>query len=183
MRSARSNTVTRCPARASCCAQARPAGPEPTTATFLPVRCAGTCGATQPALKAWSMICFSICLMVTGSLLMLRTQASSHGAGQMRPVNSGKLLVECSRSIAVLPAAAVDEVVPVGDDVPERAALVAERDAAVHAARRLRLQLVARRCLPSSSRQSCRRSVDRPPRRQLAFDFQKSGDLTHVAYR
>jgi hypothetical protein len=33
-----------------------------------------------------------------------------------------------------LPVAAVDEVVPVGDQVPQRAALVAEGDAAVHAA-------------------------------------------------
>jgi len=46
------------------------------------------------------MMFFSISLIVTGSLLMLRTQASSHGAGHIRPVNSGKLLVECSRSIA-----------------------------------------------------------------------------------
>src|SRR5439155_6619158 len=38
------------------------------------------------------------------------------------------------------PATAIDEVVPVGDDVPERAALVAERDAAIHAARALTLQ-------------------------------------------
>ena len=57
---------------------------------------AGPAAPTQPSFKAWSMICFSICLMVTGSSLMLRTQASSHGAGQTRPVNSGKLLVECS---------------------------------------------------------------------------------------
>ena len=33
-----SKTVTSWPARASCCAAARPAGPEPTTATRLPVR-------------------------------------------------------------------------------------------------------------------------------------------------
>ena len=33
---------------------------------------------------------------------MRRTQASSHGAGHTRPVNSGKLLVECSASIADL---------------------------------------------------------------------------------
>ena len=31
---------------------------------------------------------------------MRSTQASSQGAGQTRPVNSGKLLVECSVSIA-----------------------------------------------------------------------------------
>ena len=39
------------------------------------------------------------------------------------------------------PAVAVDEVVPVRDQVAERAAAVAERDAALHAARRLLLQL------------------------------------------
>src|SRR5262249_51405335 len=37
----------------------------------------------------------------------------------------------------VTPAAAIDEIVPVRDDVPERATLVAEGDAAVHAARPL----------------------------------------------
>ena len=61
---------------------------------------AAAAGATQPSAKAWSMMFFSMFLMVTGSSLMLRTHASSHGAGQMRPVNSGKLLVECRRSIA-----------------------------------------------------------------------------------
>jgi len=38
--------------------------------------------------------------MPTGSSLMRSTHASSQGAGQMRPVNSGKLFVECSVSIA-----------------------------------------------------------------------------------
>jgi hypothetical protein len=41
----------------------------------------------------------------------------------------------------VAPAVAVDEVVPVRDQVPERAAVVAEGDATVHAARGLHLQL------------------------------------------
>ena len=41
MRSSRSKTVTEWPALFSCWAAARPAGPEPTTATFLPVRDAG----------------------------------------------------------------------------------------------------------------------------------------------
>ncbi len=40
-----------------------------------------------------------------------------------------------------LPVVAVDQVVPVGDQVPERAALVAERDAAVHAAGALLAEL------------------------------------------
>ena len=46
------------------------------------------------------MIPSSICLIVTGSSLMSSTQADSHGAGQIRPVNSGKLLVAWSWSIA-----------------------------------------------------------------------------------
>src|ERR1700709_2269743 len=100
MRSFFSNTVTSCPARASCCAAANPAGPDPTTATFLPVLCFDGNGATQPSAQALSMIACSIDLMPTGSSLIPSVQAVSHGAGQMRPVNSGKLFVECSTSIA-----------------------------------------------------------------------------------
>ena len=46
------------------------------------------------------MIATSTFLIVTGSWLMPSTHAVSHGAGQSRPVNSGKLLVAWSRSIA-----------------------------------------------------------------------------------
>jgi len=46
------------------------------------------------------MIATSMFLIVTGSRLMPTTQAVSHGAGHSRPVNSGKLLVACSRSSA-----------------------------------------------------------------------------------
>ena len=99
---------------------------------------------TQPSSNARSMIETSIALIVTGSSLMPSTHEPSHGAGQSRPVNSGKLFVACSRSIAALPAVAVDEIVPVGDQVAERAALMAERDAAVHAARGLILAAPAR---------------------------------------
>jgi hypothetical protein len=55
----------------------------------------------HPALgPGRSMIETSTCLMVTGSWLMPSTHADSHGAGQSRPVNSGKLLVACRRSMA-----------------------------------------------------------------------------------
>ncbi|MCY1224155.1 hypothetical protein D9M72_363000 [compost metagenome] len=100
MRSFFSNTVTSWPARANCCATAKPAGPEPTTATVLPVLWRGSCGLTQPSSQALSMMACSIDLMPTGSSLIPSVQAASHGAGQMRPVNSGKLLVWCSTSIA-----------------------------------------------------------------------------------
>mmetsp|Transcript_66389 Transcript_66389/g.205680 ORF Transcript_66389/g.205680 Transcript_66389/m.205680 type:complete len:287 (-) Transcript_66389:291-1151(-) len=99
-RSARSRTVTRCPARLSCCAAARPAGPEPMMVTRRPVRCCGGCGRIQPLAKPCSMIASSVDLMATGASLMPSTQASSQGAGQVVPVNSGKLLVSRSRSSA-----------------------------------------------------------------------------------
>ena len=41
-------------------------------------------------------MCFSISSIATGSLLIPNTQADSQGAGQIRPVNSGKLLVDAS---------------------------------------------------------------------------------------
>ena len=46
------------------------------------------------------MIATSTFLIVTGSRLMPTTQEVSHGAGHSRPVNSGKLLVACSLSVA-----------------------------------------------------------------------------------
>ena len=100
MRSARSSTTTSWPARVSCWAAARPAGPEPMTTTRLPVFTDGTCGVTQPSSQARSMISTSTCLIVTGSALIPSTHAASHGAGHRRPVNSGKLFVACSRSMA-----------------------------------------------------------------------------------
>ena len=53
-------------------------------------------------VEGGSIIDFSIYSIVTGGLLIPNTQAASHGAGQIRPVNSGKLLVEWRRSIASL---------------------------------------------------------------------------------
>ena len=95
MRSAFSNKVTLWPARANCWAQASPAGPDPTTATFLPLNRAGTSGSIQPSRQPRSTIAHSMVLIVTGLSSMFSVHAASQGAGQTRPVNSGKLLVEC----------------------------------------------------------------------------------------
>ena len=77
-----------------------------------------------------------------------------------------------------LPAVAVDEIVPVGDDVAERAALMAERDAAVHAARALVAQLRVRLgqvdFLPVVDA-----LVDRARLRLRALDLDETGGLTH----
>ena len=81
----------------SSAATAMPAGPEPTTATVLPERSSGGSGTIQPSAQPRSAMAPSICSIVTGSSLMSSTQADSHGAGQISPVNSGKLLVACRR--------------------------------------------------------------------------------------
>ena len=57
-------------------------------------------GWIQPSSHARSTMVTSTCLIATGSWLMPSTHAASHGAGHRRPVNSGKLLVACRRSMA-----------------------------------------------------------------------------------
>jgi hypothetical protein len=64
-----------------------PAGPDPMIAIFLPVRFSGGSGTTHPLSQPWSMMAASMFLIVTGGLLMPRTQEPSQGAGQTRPVN------------------------------------------------------------------------------------------------
>ena len=99
-RSSRSKTVTEWPRRLSWSAAASPAGPEPTTATFLPVRARGGRGTMSPFSQASSMMPSSLSFTVTGSPWRPQVQAASHRAGHTRPVNSGKLLVLSSRSRA-----------------------------------------------------------------------------------
>ena len=127
------------------------------------------------------MIAFSICLIVTASPSRISsTHAASHGAGHRRPVNSGKLLVACSCAIASCEAVAVDEVVPVGDQVAERAAVVAEGHAAVHAAGALLAQLRHR---PREQELAVVvRALARVPLGDaVALDLQEAAELAHQA--
>ena len=64
---------------------------------------------------------------------MLSTQLASQGAGQMRPVNSGKLLVDKEGVKRVLPVAHVDVMVELGNHVSQRATSMAEGNGAIHA--------------------------------------------------
>src|ERR1700692_4862895 len=78
----------------------------------------------------------------------------------------------------ILPAVAIDEIVPVRDDVVDRAARVAKRNAAIHAARALhahflfRERLVHLEIIVNALR-------DRTPRRHFTRVFLKTGDLPH----
>src|SRR5262249_61449921 len=80
------------------------------------------------------------------------------------------------------PVVLVDQVVPVRDDVPERTALVAERDAAVHAPRSLLREVLDR------VGQVVLAPVPPPPgdgprRRVLAVGLWRAGELTHWVLR
>ena len=107
------------------------------TAMLRPVCAVGGCGPTRSSSKARSTIDTSTCLIVTGSVFTASTHAASHGAGQIQP---GELR-EVVRGVQPLAGAGVvtarDELVPLRDQVAQRAPAVAERDTAVHAARRL----------------------------------------------
>ncbi len=63
------------------------------------------------------MMAHSMLLIVTGGSIMPSVHEPSHGAGQTRPVNSGKLLVWCSRSSASRQQAAIDQIVPFWDQI------------------------------------------------------------------
>ncbi|HVM69138.1 MAG TPA: hypothetical protein VM204_04800 [Gaiellaceae bacterium] len=65
------------------------------------LRAPAGCGAIQPSSQARFTIETSICLIVTAlPSSSSSTHAASHGAGQRRPVSSGKLFVRWSCSLA-----------------------------------------------------------------------------------
>src|SRR5581483_4337294 len=128
--SSRSKITTRWPARLSWTAAAIPAGPEPITATHRP--------GLDPALLKGPLDDRQLDLLDhhrvvvdlehAGRLARRRTGE----AGELREVVG---VVEAL--VGLPPPALVDEVVPLRDQIPERAAVVAEGDAAAHAALRL----------------------------------------------
>src|SRR4029077_14442362 len=78
----------------------------------------------------------------------------------------------------VLPPVLVNEVVPLGDDVPERAPVVAERDAAVHAPGALGAKLVlGERVVYLVPVEDA--VADRPPLRRLPLVFLEAGRQSH----
>ncbi len=178
MRSAFSNTVTSWPARASCCAAARPAGPEPTTATRLPVRTAAGSGTMKPSWKARSMM--ALFDLLDGDRRLVDAQHArgfarrrTDAAGEFREVVGG---VQLPHGLA--PAAAVDQIVPIGNQVGERAAGMAERNAAIHAARALRAESFLREGLidfePVLDALGGRTALG-----HFARIFHEAGDFTH----
>jgi hypothetical protein len=79
----------------------------------------------------------------------------------------------------VAPVIAVDEVVPVRDEVPERATVVAERDAAIHAAAGLQPEPVGRERLVHLP-PVAHPHRHRPTRGRLTGPLDEPGRLTHA---
>jgi hypothetical protein len=98
------------------------------------------------------------------------------GADQARPLGEVVRRVQLLDRLA--PAVLVDEVVPIRDQVAERAAVVAERDAALHAARALARRLVVGQDLVDLV--VVRHALARIAlRRGRARDLQESAELSH----
>ena len=134
MRSSRSNTVTVWPARFNKSAAAKPAGPDPTIATFFPVRRAGGDATIQPSSESpihdrdFDLLDrdrIRVDSQNTGALAGRRTQA----AGEL-----GKVVRRMQALNGFPPVIPIDQIIPIGNDVAERATLMAKRNATVHAA-------------------------------------------------
>ena len=126
------------------------------------------------------MIVFSICLMVTGGLVDAQHAGRFAGRGTDAPGEFRKVVGGVQLPHRLLPAPAVDQIVPIGNDVGQRAAGVAEGHAAIHAARRLRPQVVFReRLVDLEPVLDAHRGV--AALRQLPRVFHEAGDFSHVA--
>ena len=95
-------------------------------------------------------------------------------AGELREVVGGMEPVH-----GLAPLVPVDEVVPVGDEIAERTALMAEGDAAVHAPRTLLAELVGgpgQHHLPPVPQPLLHRAI----RLLVALELEEAGDLAHA---
>ena len=180
MRSAFSNKVTECPARFSCCAAASPEGPEPTTATRLPVRTQRRFRPDPSFLEG--VLDDGLFDVLDGDGRFIDAQharglagGGADAAGELRKVVGG-----VQRADGFFPAVAVNQVVPIGNDVVEGAARVAEGNAAIHAARRLRAQLLLGEVLINFP-VIVHALFHGPARGHLACGFHESGRFTHAA--
>jgi len=119
-----------------------PAGPEPTIATRLPVLCTGGCGTTQrsstPLYDNRALDRFDrdrIVINVQRAGLFARGRADVSG-------KLGEIIGRVQYVQRLLPLIFVHHVIPVRDDVIDRTPAMTKRDAAVHAARTLLIELL-----------------------------------------
>ena len=142
MRSARSRTTTSCPARVSCCAAARPAGPGADHRDLL----AGPNGRDvggDPAFGERPVDDLDLDLLDRHGVLVDPEDARRLTRRRAQPSRElGEVVRRVQTLDRVTPLIAVDQIVPVRDQVAERAPVVAERDPTIHAACGLVVELL-----------------------------------------
>ena len=158
-----------------------PAGPEPTTATACPVSRRGGWGVTQPSVEG--AVDDRVLDLFDRDRVALADLEHARGLarrGAQTTGELGKVVRRVQLRDRVLETVVVDEVVPVGDQVPERAAVVTEGHAAVHAAGALLAQLLHR-----ANEQELLvivRALGRVPVGDpVALDLQEAAELAHQA--
>ena len=156
-----------------------PAGPEPTTATDCPVSWRGGRG-HDPALIPGAIDDRELDLFDRDGVVLADLQHARRLArrGAQTAGQLGEVVRRVQMRDRILPAVAVDEVVPVGDQVAERAAVVAEGHAAVHAARALLAQLLGR-AGDEELAIVVRALVGVPVGNPVALDLQEPAELAH----
>src|SRR5262249_29895891 len=143
MRSARSNTITEWPARLSCCATASPG--TGTDHGHLLSRAHARRLGPHPALVERVIDDRDLDCLDRDAVVVAAEHARAVARGWTQsPGELGEVVGRVQPLDGVTPAVLVDEIVPVGDQVAERAALMTERNAAVHAPRALLSQIVDR---------------------------------------
>ena len=189
MRSARSNTVTRCPALFSW--RRRPARPGRSRPRRPSCRCAspGGSGTIQPSSKPWSTMAHSMFLIVTGRLVDAQharafARRGADPAGELGEVVG---LVQAIERLA--PQAAVDQVVPLGDQVVDGQPAGHALDQRARCGRTGTPQSMQRApCCAQLPRPACARGTRSsramrsrgwPRQRQLRAILHESGRLTH----
>ena len=168
MRSSRSNTVTVWPARVSCCAAARPAGPGSDDGDRLAGQLVGR-QRNDPALVEGVVDDLDLDLLDGHRILVDAEHARALARRRAQPPGELREVVGGVQPLdRVAPTVVAHQVVPLGDEVAQWTPVVAERDTAVHAPRRLLAQRVVGEVLvdlfPVAQPQR-----DRPPLRGLAL--------------
>ncbi len=149
-RSARSKTVTRCPALFNCAAAEIPAGPEPMTATVLPVRFLRRFG-FDPAVFPAVVNDFALDVLDRDGRIVDSQNARAFARrGTDASGEFGKIIRLVQAFERFLPQAAINQIIPFGNQIMNRTtaghaadelAGVAERNPAIHAARALLLEV------------------------------------------
>ena len=152
-RSARSKTVTLWPALLSWAAAESPAGPEPTTATFLPVR-TGRRRRNDPPLFKAAFNDADLDVLDRNGRIDAGQRAGTFAGGRADTPGELRKVVGLVQPVQRLtPEVAINQVIPLRDQVVDRTAAghaadqhaaVAERDAAIHAAGALGAQIFVR---------------------------------------